>query len=426
MSQPLGRDSLLRVCFAVVIAAVSLLAAGCTSAQVAAPEPDALPTVEPALDEPTAFPTPTPVPAPEELPIVIGVAMAESGVMAEYDRPALVGMQWQVDQINANGGVLGRDLALEVRDTQSRLSITEQVSEQLLESGIAALFVTCDAALARPAIDQANIRGVLTISPCGGDLEWNDLSLGLLSFTFGNSPFAEGVVMAQFALDRGWQTAVAIVEDTDPGAIAQCRGFVETFAGGGGSVVSNYAINYDLLDRFERRLDTEPVPGADVVALCSHLPGGLSGAPDTLDVLRARGVGARMLVGSSLDAPGWLRSVLDLGEVTIVSPAALNGDDPVPSVNQLVADLNDTTGLVVRGSTTFGADAVLAFGIVLQEVGELQGLLLAQALERFDSQQLISGPVSFSQSSHMDPNRVMRVIEATGGVPTFIETRAAR
>lgn len=410
-----------------LLLAATALAVGCTSAQLAAPVTEAAPTEATAdgvvAAEPTALPTA--VPDPAVAPIRLGVAMAETGVMAEFDRAAVLGMRWQVDRINAAGGVLGRDLVLEVRDTESRLSVTKRASEELLELGVGVLFVSCDAAFARPAIDEANARGVLTISPCGPDLFWAEAALGPLSFSFGNSALLEGAAMADQAADAQWFSAVVFADTTNPSSLEQCRGFSEQYVNVGGGVIGRYEYSYEDLARLEQRISEQPVPASAVVVLCSHLPGGVSGGPATLDLLRASGVTAPVLVGSQLDAPGWLRSVADLGSVAIVTQSSVYGDDPTLLVNQMIAELGDTSGLNVRGWTIYGADAIEGYARALERTGELQGLLIAQQLEAFDSEPLVSGPVSFSAESHMDPNRILRVLETTGTTASFVTSRVA-
>lgn len=405
---------------------LGLVATSCTSARVADPVTEAVTAevaTDPALEAATVAPAATPIPDPAFAPIQIGVVMAETGVMAEFDRAAVLGMRWQIDQINAAGGVIGRDLVLEVRDSESRMSVTRAAAEELLELGVAALFVTCDAEFARPAIDEANARGVITISPCASDLVWDDVALGPLSFTFGNSALLEGAAMAEQAAANGWLSAVVFSDMTSPASVDQCRGFSDQFGAVGGGVVGRYDYSYEDLDRLEQRVSEAPIPGSAVVVLCSHLPGGISGGPETLDFLRARGVTAPVIVGSHLDAPGWLRSVADLGQVTILTQSSVFGDDPTALVNQMVADLGDTSGLNVRGWTVYGADAIEAFRRGLERTGELQGLLIAQELEAFDNEPLISGPVTMSADSHMDSNRTLRVLEVSNTTATYVSSR---
>lgn len=363
-------------------------------------------------------------PAPERPTIPIGVAMAQTGVLAEFDRPAIAGMQFQVDRINEQGGILGRDLVLEVRDTESRLSITQQVAEGLLREGVAALFVTCDADFARPAINEANEAGIVSISPCGADLQWDTLAFGPLAFSYGHSSFIEGFAMADRAVEMGWLTAALVVDATTPQTTDQCRGFRDRFESLGGAVTSSYDAPFDQPDILEDQLDQEPIPAVAVVALCTHLPGGLSGGPQLLDLIRARGVNTPVIVGSTLDAPGWLRSTVNPGQVTIVTPSSVFGDDPNLNVNDMVSGIGDTSGLAVRGWTVFGADAIEAFARALERTGELQGILIAQQIEAASAEELVSGAVAITAARHMQPDREFRILEALADSARVVGVRS--
>jgi len=415
---------------------VALVAAACSSSSVAPAEPDEQPTLSPEEIAAASTDAPAdasgaadgeriqtevePTPTPDRPRITIGVAMAETGVLAQFDRPALVGMQWQAEQINARGGLLGRELVLDVRDTQSRMSITEQVAEELLDAGAAALFVTCDADFARPAIDLANERAIVSISPCGQDLEWDVLGFGPLSFTFGHSSFIEGFVMADRAAQKGWLTAAVFVDPTTPQTVDQCRGFQERFETIGGSVLASYEARFDLLDELDEQLDEQPVPAVGAVVLCTHMPGGLAGGPAIIDLIRDRGVMTPLVVGSTLDAPGLLRSTINPGQITIVTPSSVFGDDPNLNTNAMVDGIGDQTGFGVRGWTISGANAIEAFARALERTGELQGILIAQQMEAGSGQTLVGGTVGFTSTRHMQPARDFRVLESVADSARFV------
>jgi branched-chain amino acid transport system substrate-binding protein len=76
-------------------------------------------------------------------PITIGWAFDSSGQMAPFDGPALAAAQIRVDQINAEGGVDGRELRIETCDTQNNDPSRARVcATTLLEGGADIVFVT--------------------------------------------------------------------------------------------------------------------------------------------------------------------------------------------------------------------------------------------------------------------------------------------
>src|SRR5687768_14275054 len=91
-----------------------------------------------------------------QAPIVIGWAFDSSGQMAPFDGPALAAAKIRVDQLNAEGGVEGRELRIETCDTQNNEPARAKVcATTLLEGDADIMFVTCDVDFATPVVQEA-------------------------------------------------------------------------------------------------------------------------------------------------------------------------------------------------------------------------------------------------------------------------------
>src|SRR3954466_415535 len=89
-------------------------------------------------------------------PIVIGWAFDSKGAMAPFDNPALAAAKLRVSQLNARGGVPGRQLQLKTCDTQgNKASIAKACAARLLGQGADVMFTTCDVDLAAPVVQEA-------------------------------------------------------------------------------------------------------------------------------------------------------------------------------------------------------------------------------------------------------------------------------
>ena len=86
----------------------------------------------------------TPAAAPEGDPIVLGAAVHQSDWMAAYDLPPLEGARLAVEQINANGGVLGRPLELIDGDGRTDPATVGNVAIELIDAGAEVLIAPCD------------------------------------------------------------------------------------------------------------------------------------------------------------------------------------------------------------------------------------------------------------------------------------------
>ena len=114
---------LLLTCLLVV--PVLLLAVACggddevtTEPEATTPSGAAAPTTAATTEEETADPEDTPVPASPENPFVIGAMDALTGVGESYGIPLQQAKLLAVEQINAEGGINGRELQIIFEDSK--------------------------------------------------------------------------------------------------------------------------------------------------------------------------------------------------------------------------------------------------------------------------------------------------------------------
>lgn len=368
--------------------------------------------------------TPVPTPTTEgPQPIIVGVAMAETGVMARFDRPAIVAARYEVERINTSGGVLGRPLELRHYDSESRQSVTQSVAERLVREGAEVFLVSCDPDFARPAIDVANEAGLLTISPCSSDPGFATSEFGTLAFSMSGTATNEGLVLADYVFEKGARSVALIVDVTSPEASTLCNAFEVRFTELGGFVTFRDEFTYDALDPFEERLKSRNT-AMDGAILCSHLPGGVNGAPVIIDLLRSYGVSAPLYGGSTLDGPGWTNLVGTLGELTIVVPASNFGDDPNSEANAVLAAAREELGPDSRAHAVYGADSVDAFARAAGRAGTTDGAVLAAEMESFRDEPFRTSAVSFGPGVHMDTAPELRVVAISADGGRLIEVRS--
>lgn len=387
-------------------------------------EPTEVPSATPIPPTPTTPPLPTATPTiPDsgEGPIIVGVLMASTGVMNQRDIPAVEAIRLEVQRINEAGGLLDRQIDLIEIDTTSRKSATETGAADLVRRGVDLLVVTCDLEFALPAIEVAEAAGVLTATPCGADEQWG--SMGPLVFSFGTSASHEGRVLAAWAWENGFSSTAVLLDKTNPDVEDFCAAFETEFVARGGAITFFDSFTFDSLDPFEDRLKERP-RSMESVLLCTHAPSGFLGAPDVIRLVRDEGIEVPFLASSALDGSNWLNVVPALGQLFVVSPSSIWGDDPQPAIRELVTAINDGEVLPpARGWSVHGADLVRAFEIAVERSQSVDGGTVGQALELFMAEQLVSGPVSFSSEVRMDPDRPLRVVSIDDSGRRLVEVR---
>ena len=152
----------LRLTLFILLAALILAACG-TGGAASAPTAATAPTAAPAAEAPTAAsaPAPTAAEAASGEPIKVGGGFALTGDESSLDLPAANGAKLAAKEINAAGGVLGRQIDLIVHDTQYKMDVTAQVAKQFVEQDkvIAVIgFTDTDSVLAAgPTIQGAGL-----------------------------------------------------------------------------------------------------------------------------------------------------------------------------------------------------------------------------------------------------------------------------
>ena len=93
-------------------------------------------------------------------PIRVAALYALTGGMSSLDGPSLKGAELHVDQINEEGGVLGRPLELVVFDTRTDQQVTATAAQEAVSSGVVAGFGQSDTTFvmaAAPTFQDAGI-----------------------------------------------------------------------------------------------------------------------------------------------------------------------------------------------------------------------------------------------------------------------------
>ncbi len=357
-------------------------------------------------------------------PIIIGWAFDGTGSMAPFDGPALAAAKLRVSQLNAKGGVNGRQLQIRTCDTQSNNAATAKACAlRLLGEKANVLFTTCDVDLAAPVVRAAIDRGVLAIAPCIGTDQMGPKRFGAkgrLAFSFGNVAQDEGSAMAQYAWSKGWRTA-ALATDT---VIVYFRNVVqafevrfkqlggkilakETYQSGGGTNVQNAV---SRLNDVKAGVYVTSTAGA-FGALSTFVTG-----------LRSLGNNTPILNSWAGDGTYWLPTNPKVTNYWFVTFASSFGDDPSPAINALAKQVKAGTGGFITGPSAI--DGLVT--AIKRAHGSTKGAVLATVMEHFRKVPTISGNISFSAKLHTVYGRRYRVIRIEDNVPKVVGTIVAK
>jgi branched-chain amino acid transport system substrate-binding protein len=357
-------------------------------------------------------------------PIVIGWAYDGKGSMAPFDDPALAAAQLRVKQINAKGGVDGRQLQIRTCDTQgNKPAVAKACALKLIVGGANIMFTTCDVDLGAPVIQESINRGLLTIAPCIGTDQMGPKRFGAkgkLAFSFGNVAQDEGSAMAQYAWGHGWKTA-ALATD---GVIVYFKDVVAAFKVRfqqlGGKIVDQetyHSLGGNDVNNAVSRLNNVK---ADVVVTSTA---GAFGALSTLLTgMRSAGNDTPVLNSWAGDGTYWLPKSPPVTNYWFVTFASVFGDDPNPAVNKLAKEVHAGTGGFITGPAAIDGVATA----IRRANGSTNGATLAAIMQNFKGVPTLSGKVSFSAKLHTVFGRQYRVIRIQNNKPKLVGTIVAK
>ena len=230
--------------------------------------------------------------AQEKEEIIFGVAAAASGWMAAYDEPAVNSARLAIEELNARGGLLGRQVKFLHVDNKTDRAQSAKAGVELMQEGAEFLMISCDFDIGAPAALVANQNGVVSMSTCGGAIELGNKSAGDMEYSMASEGGSTGALLADWAYHvKGWRTAYTLLDVTIEYDKSLCRGFTDEFTNlaGADSVIlaDTFKNNDPSISGQISRYKTLPEE-ADIIMLCSYTPGQGS----AIRQLRAAGVAA--------------------------------------------------------------------------------------------------------------------------------------
>lgn len=347
-------------------------------------------------------------------PIVVGAAVAKSGIMSQFDEPVVQGAQVAVDEVNKAGGVDGRKLKLVVADHKSDLNLVQQSALDVIDKGAKVVITTHDFDFGSPAAQVANSQGLLSLGGAGG-MSYGRQGIGPLAFNLYPGNVTEGAVMAQFARDQGYKRPFLLQDLSIQYTKEVCEYFTKQWKTLTGSAPAGQATFQNDDRSLSSQVNAVRRSGADSVVLCSYPPGG----PAAIRQLRAANVDSPIVAsGGGMDGLRWLDAVPKLSSYYDSVMASLTGDDPDQKRNDLFAEIDRRYGqkpqLAAQALTGYSAIQTIKIAVEANG-GATDGAKLAKTIEGFRDRRLMAGPVSYSADCHIPVGMPMEIRRVENG-----------
>jgi branched-chain amino acid transport system substrate-binding protein len=346
--------------------------------------------------------------------IVIGAAVDLTSSMKPFDSPALAGAQIEAKKIAAAGGP---NFVIKVCNHQ--LKKQKSCAAQLIQQGAKIAIDTCDVEYGAAATQEFINHGILTISPCVTTDQMGPQRFGAkgkLAFTMGGTAQDEGSAEAEYAISRGWKTAIVVKDNFLVYFRDVSDGFAKRFQQLGGKIVDREAFTsfHKDIGNVISKVAGEKADVISFVTAFGELPqfvGGIRSAGNNTPIINSWGG----------DGTYWNPKNPQVTDYYVDNYASSFGDDPNPAVNKLLGALLAAKKIPYTASFVLGAATIDALAAALKkDGGSTTGSTLAKTFEGFRNQPTISGPITFSAKLHSVTGRPWRIMKVQDNKETYL------
>ena len=351
--------------------------------------------------------------------IKIGVNYELSGAVATYGQSSVDGIKLAVEEINAAGGVLGKQIELVEMDNKSDAAEVVSVATRLMtEEGVVAVIGPATSGNFKAELPIANENGIPVLS---GSATANDVTAEATreyTFRICFSDDFQGVAMANYASKNLGAKKVAIVQDKSSDyAEGLAKSFTETFTGLGGEIVAAEAYTSGDTD-FNAILTS--LAGKEFDAI--WLPGYYQEVGLIIKQARALKIECPILGADGFDSPvlAELAGAEALHDVYYSNHySSLNEDETVTAFIEAYKAKN---GVEPDAFNALGYDCAKLMADAIERAGVAESEAIKEALAATDGFKAVTGTLSIDENH--DAQKALVVIKIDGGVAVSAENAA--
>ncbi|MDR1412759.1 MAG: ABC transporter substrate-binding protein [Actinomycetes bacterium] len=352
--------------------------------------------------------------------IIIGGALSLTGIQAPLDAPAVEGAQIAVEEINAAGGVNGKQLEFRNMDGKSDPAVAGEVAQQLLDEGAAAIITASDYDFGGPAARAAQAAGKVGVSPCASSPLFGSAMLGDKQFTLSMWNTTMGAVVAEKAYkEDGFKTVYVVTDDFIDYTKSLSKYFMDSFTDQGGKVLLEDTFSQGKLDTAAllahyKSFDKKP----DFIYVSSYMPD----LGTVLKEFRTAGINVPIYGGDAYDDPALVELLgADFGNDIVYDTHSYLSADAVPGFTEYADAYKAKFNEELNAPWSMaGYDVVKVLAEAMTETGGVDGAAMAKYMEE-NAFQCLTGQLDWSDAATgHEPNKAAALVQVTDGKTSFL------
>jgi len=355
-----------------------------------------------------------------ETDITIGFAVAQSGFMAAYDEDSTKTVQLWIDDQNAKGGLLGRQIKALIVDTKSDRAQGARAGQDVIDQGAELVVVSCDYDFGAPAAGAAQRANLMSMFLCAEDAKAGVQGAGPYAFTSSVAAQVQGATAAEWVQKKLNAKNVYSLVDTT-------LEYTKSVCGGWDWAAERIGLNVLGTDSFKNddpsiqaqitRINSLPEK-PDVLMLCGIIPG----AASAIKQLRSAGLTMPIIAASAVDGTYWTDAVPNLNDFYVPVQASVYGDDPRPAVNDFVKRFEKKFGHPPTNMYAVPAYAFMElWARAVEKAGTTDAAKVVPIMEMYKDEETMIGPKTFTSENHIQTDAVMQILKYENGKPKVID-----
>jgi len=358
----------------------------------------------------------------DDASIVVGFATADSGFMQAYDKPAEDAAMIRIDEINAAGGLLGKQIKVVKADTKSDRAEGAKAGLSVLDQGADLVVVSCDYDFGAPAALAAEDAGKVSFFLCAESIKAGIQGVGPLSFSASVLAPVQGAAMAEWAFKKkGAKDFYRLLDTWTAYNKGICDGFdwmMPKLEAEGAKLVGEDTFKNDDASIAAQITRIKSLPKEpDAIMLCTMMPGGVSAVKQ----IRAAGINSMILNGSGMDGSYWLSAVPELSNFFVPVQGSIYGDDPNPAVLKFNDAYKKKTGTDPSSQYVYpGYVMIDVWAKAVQRAGTADAKAVVAELEKMKDEPTLFGPRSFTAELHHQNQARYLVVDIEKGKPGVV------
>jgi branched-chain amino acid transport system substrate-binding protein len=341
-----------------------------------------------------------------------------TGGMSSIDAPGMNGMKLAAKQINAAGGVLGKQIELIAIDGKTDQTATTNAASEMINVhkvvAIGGLNDSTFALAAGPIAQQAGIPFVTA----GATLPTLPEQVGDFFFMAPFGDDAQAYAIADYAIDDlGAKTAYMLVDQAYDFTTALAKFFKERFTGRGGTIVLEDIYKSGDTDFSAQIAKVKALSPQPDVLFISAVP---SEAGITTKQFREAGLTQPIISGDGFDTP-LIAEVAGENADDVYYSTHAGLDNPDPKVQNFVKAYTEEYGRAPENAfAALGYDTLNLIADAIKRAGSTDPKAIRDALAATQGFNAVTGQITYTEGKRK-PDKSVTIIKVQDGKYSFVK-----